>query len=131
MTEHFDTLPVRVLLVEDDRGYAEMIRSAFDSHIVKIVGVAYDGKSALAMWNALKPDAVITDLALPGINGPEVIREIRSHDPKAIIIAITATDNNDLARQAKEAGAQEVFRKQDYPPTSQDVERHLRGEILE
>jgi CheY-like chemotaxis protein len=130
-TSHFTEMPVRVLLVEDDRGYAEMIRAAFDESIVKIVGVAYDGQSALAMWHALHPDALICDLHLPGVNGPDVIRAIRQQDQDAIVIAITGTGDNDLAAAAREAGAQEVFRKQDYPPAPTRIQKYVNGEVYE
>lgn len=123
----FDELPATVLICEDDRDYAEMLRETLSGTTVKIVGVAYDGRTAVAMWDELRPAALITDLMLPGpVNGPDVIRRIKDLTPDAIVIALTGTGSQDLILEAQAAGAQAVFNKSDYPPTRRrDLEAHV------
>lgn len=79
-----------VLLVEDDA----MLRSLLARVLRRItpqVWEAEDGPSALALYARLssRPDLVITDTLLPGLNGFELIREIRAIDPSQLLLRIS------------------------------------------
>ncbi|HLY46946.1 MAG TPA: response regulator [Stellaceae bacterium] len=91
-----DTL---VMLLEDE-GYATL--------------VAGDGASGVRIFAAARPDLVITDVLMPGADGIETIREIRSLDPDARIIAMSGgavIGNAYYLRMAKILGAMEVLAK--------------------
>ena len=75
----------RILIVDDDNNIAELIslyltKECFDTKIVN------DGESALTAVETFKPDIMLLDLMLPGIDGYQVCREIRSHSTLPIIM---------------------------------------------
>src|SRR6478672_6026950 len=66
----------RVLVVDDDRNIVQLVRMYLEKDGYQ-VGVAYDGEEALAIARMFKPDLVVLDLMLPGLDGLEVCRQIR------------------------------------------------------
>lgn len=68
-----------VLIVEDDRDIAEMVELYLrtDGHRTER---AHDGPRALELWRAARPDLILLDIGLPGVDGLEVLRRVRS-DP--------------------------------------------------
>lgn len=75
----------RVLIVDDDENIAELIslyltKECFDTMMV------YNGEDALTAFDTYQPNAVLLDLMLPGIDGYQVCREIRSHANTPIIM---------------------------------------------
>lgn len=75
----------RILIVDDDENIAELIslyliKECFETHIV------YDGESALTAVDSFKPDLILLDLMLPGIDGYQVCRELRTRLQTPIII---------------------------------------------
>ena len=68
----------RILIVDDDNNIAELIslyltKECFDTKIVN------DGESAISAVETFNPDLMLLDLMLPGIDGYQVCREVRSH----------------------------------------------------
>lgn len=75
----------KILIVDDDENIAELIslyltKECFETQIV------YDGESALAAFETFKPNLILLDLMLPGIDGYQVCREIRSSSSTPIIM---------------------------------------------
>ena len=67
----------KILIVDDDENIAELIslyltKECFDTKLV------YDGEDALAAFDSYQPNLILLDLMLPGIDGYQVCREIRS-----------------------------------------------------
>lgn len=87
-----DTL--RVLLADDEPLAAERLQLllARCEH-VDLVGIASDGESAIRMAEALVPDLLILDIAMPGLDGIEVARSLAQRSPAPAIIFITAFDH--------------------------------------
>jgi CheY-like chemotaxis protein len=85
------------LVVEDDPGTREMYRYALheEGYVVVTVG---DGLAALHYLEQRLPSAIVLDLALPRMNGRDVVRELEAHsETRAIpIIVVTGTDASDL-----------------------------------
>ncbi|MEW6171172.1 MAG: response regulator, partial [Candidatus Omnitrophota bacterium] len=67
--------------------------------------VAYDGKEALEKIKKDKPDAVLLDIMMPGIDGIEVLKRIRKDDAKLPVFILTASSNEDRFKLAEEFGA--------------------------
>ena len=85
MTEVFMAIKQRILIVDDDENIAELIslyltKECFETKIV------YDGESALAQLSSFKPNLILLDLMLPGIDGYQVCREIRKNNNTPIIM---------------------------------------------
>jgi DNA-binding NarL/FixJ family response regulator len=76
-----------------------------------VVGQAVDGLEAVESARRLQPDVVVLDVLMPGLNGLDACREIKSAAPGAHVIVITAADDADLAAQALEAGAAALIHK--------------------
>lgn len=70
-----------------------------------IVGNARDGAEAIDAARRLRPDVVIVDVRMPGMNGLDACSEITSAAPGTHVIVITADDDPDLSARALEAGA--------------------------
>jgi DNA-binding NarL/FixJ family response regulator len=76
--------PVRVLIVDDQapfRRAAELIVEATDGF--EVAGVVSTGETAVEAAQALRPDLVVMDVHLPGIDGPEATRRILAGRPAA------------------------------------------------
>jgi two-component system alkaline phosphatase synthesis response regulator PhoP len=78
----------RVLVVDDDRNIVQLVRMYLEKDNYQ-VSVAYDGEEALDAMRAFKPDIVVLDLMLPGVDGVEVCKRIR-WDSDVPIIMLTA-----------------------------------------
>lgn len=96
----------RILLVEDDNLLRMGLRSMIDMHgkyaVDDDVG---NGKDALRSFRMKKQDIVLLDLRLPDMPGTEVLQKIREMEPKAKVIVLTASDDNDFIYESLEHGA--------------------------
>ncbi len=98
--------PIRVLIVDDHvmvrRGLATFLR-AFSE--LALAGEAGSGEEAVRLSAELRPDVILMDMMLPGMNGAEAIRVIRQRQPDIQILALTSFKEGELIRDALEAGA--------------------------
>ena len=98
--------PIRVLIVDDHamvrRGLAAFLRAKPD---LLLVGEAANGGEALTLCEQLRPDVALMDLMMPGMNGAETTRLIRSRWPEIRVIALTSFGEKELVREALAAGA--------------------------
>lgn len=78
----------RVLVVDDDKNICELLRLYLEKEGCGVI-LAHDGEEAVVKFNALKPDIILLDIMLPGIDGWQVCREIRKKSNVPIIM-ITA-----------------------------------------
>lgn len=78
----------RVLVVDDDKNICELLRLYLEKEGYVVI-LAHDGEEAVVKFNALKPDIILLDIMLPGIDGWQVCREIRKKSNVPIIM-ITA-----------------------------------------
>jgi two-component system response regulator (stage 0 sporulation protein A) len=105
---------MRILIADDSNLIVSRLHdslSALDN--LEIVGVANDGTLALSMARNLKPDMAILDLMMPGLNGLQVLSEIRKKDKKMVIMILTYYLTDDYRNKAVEYGADYVFSKVD------------------
>lgn len=71
----------------------------------QIAGEAASGEQALDLFERLRPDIVLLDLEMPGMNGVEVIRRLRANHPDVRIVVFTAFDTDERILSALQAGA--------------------------
>ena len=98
-----------ILLVDDEKNIIELERLYLGKEGYQI-DTAYDGKTALEKFRAVKPDLLILDLMLPGIDGWEVCRRIRQ-DSGVPIIMLTARDEDIDKIIGLEIGADDYLTK--------------------
>nr|WP_303646100.1 response regulator transcription factor [Candidatus Solincola tengchongensis] len=94
------------MLVDDHEVVLEgLIRILEKQGGIKIVSVARSAEEALEKIGRFPPDVVIVDIQLPGMNGIELIRRIKSQYPEIEAITLTVFDDEQFAKQAIKAGA--------------------------
>jgi DNA-binding NarL/FixJ family response regulator len=94
----------RVLLVDDHQIVAEGMRSLLEPEFEQ-VGIVTDGNEALAAVEALRPDVVVLDIAMPTLNGIEVARQLRAAGSPVKVVFLTMQRDPAYAAQAMEVGA--------------------------
>lgn len=100
----------KILLVEDDAALSELIASYLQRYDYD-VSVIHRGDQALERASALRPDLVILDLMLPGLDGLHVCRQLRDESPALPIIMLTARGKNDDQILGLETGADDYVAK--------------------
>ncbi len=100
----------RIMLVEDDAALSELI-AAYLNRFNYAVAVISRGDHALAGLQRIKPELVILDLMLPGLDGLHVCRQLRDEQPGLPIIMLTARDNSDDQILGLETGADDYVAK--------------------
>lgn len=102
-----------ILLVEDEGFVREAIRELLDweSHGYCVAGEAGNGEEALAAILSLKPDVVIADIVMPGMDGIELLKETRRAGIRSRFIMLTAMNQFDYARDALQYGASDYLLK--------------------
>lgn len=99
----------RILVVDDDTALAEMIGIVLRTEGFEPVFCA-DGAAAVDEWRAQRPDLVLLDLMLPGMDGIEVCTRIRAESGVPIIMLTARTDTADVVR-GLESGADDYLVK--------------------
>jgi DNA-binding NarL/FixJ family response regulator len=97
---------ISVLLVDDHslvrRGFRRMLEDEPD---IRVIGEASDGEEAVKLARSLKPQVIIMDCALPGINGLQATRKILQLLPQTRILMLSMHTEDTWVRQALDAGA--------------------------
>ena len=117
----------RIVVVEDnapERNLVRVLLSEEDDYEVEIVA---DGKEALEAIKRFPPDLVLTDLRMPGLDGLELVDQIRSHHGNIPVVVMTAYGNEEIACAALRHGAASYVPKR---CLSDDLVRTIE-EILE
>jgi len=94
----------RRVLVVDDRRDARHLTKCLLETMGHEVTVASSGGEALAEMKRSAPDVVLCDVIMPGMNGLEVARRIRTGFPQVALVAMTADGDDQTRRQAEAAG---------------------------
>jgi len=87
------TSKMKILLVDDHRVVIEGIKSALKEHQeFEVVGEVTDGLEAVELAKSIKPDIMILDISMPGLNGVEVAKKIKKmgHDIKIVVYTMHA-----------------------------------------
>ncbi len=95
------------LLIVDDHAKVHMAISAMMSRIddIDIVGQANDGEQALALCDQVRPDVILMDVIMPGMDGVEATRQIKERHPGIKILALSSFKDEDPVRLMLRAGA--------------------------
>src|SRR4051812_22860276 len=102
----------QVLVIEDEFDSMEVVQGLLEHRGIPSVGVS-SGEDALKALDNFDPTLIICDLALPGLNGWELLERIRSNPAlqRVPLVAMTAYHTAELAEQAIEAGFSAYFAK--------------------
>lgn len=95
----------RLLVVDDDRDICDLLRDRLESEGFQ-VSIATDGHAALRILEDIPVDGVLLDIALPKLDGFDVLRQLRTTQPTLPVVMMTAVEALDRAMAALEVGAQ-------------------------
>lgn len=119
---------MRVLLADDHALFRAGIASLLGAWGLEVVGQAGDGKEAVDLARQLRPDLVLMDIGMPGVNGLQATGLIKAELPETKIVIVTASDEDADLFEAIKAGAEGYLVK---GMSEQDFERVLQGVVTD
>ena len=104
---------LRTMVVDDSELALDTICSCLeDSPCVDVVATALDGPAALSLAEKLRPDLVLLDLQMPGMNGLDVSSRLTSEFPNMVVVIVTGLDAPKLGRKLSDRGVYGLVSKQ-------------------
>jgi CheY-like chemotaxis protein len=101
-------VPVTVLTVDDQPVFLHAVRM--------LIAATGSGAQALRLAADLRPDLVLVDVRMPGMDGMETARRLRRQDPSVVVILVSLEEVVDLPSSLATAGAAAHIRKQELSP---------------
>ncbi len=96
---------IRILVVDDHELVREGLKALFSTdEELEVVGEADNGEEAIEMVRRCRPNVVLMDMRLPGINGVEAVRLIKEEHPAVSVVMLTAYQDESYITSAVEAG---------------------------
>ncbi|MBT2658369.1 response regulator [Bacillus sp. ISL-18] len=124
---------LKILIVDDEvlerKVLSRIIGSSSD--LVKVIGEAPNGRTAIEMAIELRPDIMFMDIKMPGIDGVQAVKEIRKFNPEIRFIMVSAFNTFEYAKEVMQQGVKEYILK---PSSKKDILESLNRvskEILE
>ena len=111
----------KVLLIDNDEMSLMAVEQALENQGYRVLSTA-DGPAGVALYREQHPDLVLLDIGLPSMSGTDVLREIRTYDPKARIIVVTAYSSLENRLLALRYGACDFMEK---PVTTEELLRRI------
>ena len=97
---------LRVLVADDHPVYRLGLLSLLSSvEGLEVVGEAADGNEAVAVARQVRPDVMVMDLRMPGLDGIEATEQIMQANPEVAVLVLTYTDEDDAVLRALQKGA--------------------------
>ncbi len=104
-------MAVNVLIVDDLAFIKIVLRDIIEKSGFRVVGEASNGEQAIAMYQDTRPDVVLMDITMPGMDGLTALEKIRAIDPAARVIICSALGQQRLIVQAIQLGAKDFIVK--------------------
>lgn len=98
-------MPPTILIADDHRLLREGLRALLERDGFRVIGEADNGRSAVRLAKQLQPDIVITDIAMPDLNGVEATRQICVEAPRSKVLALSMHTESRFVLGILEAGA--------------------------
>ncbi|MGH7324035.1 MAG: response regulator [Candidatus Rokuibacteriota bacterium] len=101
---------MNILIVDDEPQVAEILARSLarEGHRAE---VAHSGEEALRLLGTSEPDALFLDVSMPGMNGLDVLAEVRRRRPALPVVVITGRATEDEVAMVKRLGAVDVIAK--------------------
>lgn len=78
-----------MIVIDDDEDTVRLFSEFLEERKINVIGMGYDGKTAVSLYQEKKPDCVLIDIMMPNGSGIYAIKKIKEIEPKAKIIAVT------------------------------------------
>jgi DNA-binding NarL/FixJ family response regulator len=102
-----------LLIVDDHATFRSVARKVLELHGYVVVGEAPDGESALDAVRELRPDVVLLDVQMPGIDGFEVAKRLNASGDAPAIVMTSSRDGEDYGALVESSGARGFIPKHD------------------
>ncbi len=103
---------IRVVLIEDNEVFRQALEMLLGlNHEIEVVGTRPDGAEAVEVCRELRPDVMLIDYRLPGLDGVQVTRLVHRKCPEVSIVALTAAAGEREVEAMLDAGAVACVRK--------------------
>ena len=100
-----------VIVVDDDWDTVEVFCEYLKIKGLDVIGTGYNGEEAVELYEKFKPDILFCDVMMPNYDGFYALKKIRSIDPNAKVIMVTADMTTDTEEQLKKLNASAVVYK--------------------
>ena len=108
--------PLRILLADDHETVRHGLKLLIDSQQdMKVIAEAGDGATAVQRAIDVKPDVIVLDISMPGMNGLLATRKLKELQPKSVIVTLTRHSDNAYLQELLRAGVSGYVLKQSAP----------------
>jgi len=104
-------MAIKVLIVDDLAFIKIVLRDILEKSGFRVIGEASNGEEAIRLYVEKRPDVVLMDITMPGMDGLTALRRIREADPAARVIICSALGQQKLIVQAIQLGAKDFIVK--------------------
>jgi two-component system, NarL family, invasion response regulator UvrY len=119
-----------VLVVDDHPAILRHVRTwVHSTHVAEVVGTESDPTAAVEVWNALRPDVVLCDVHMPGLDGVELCAQLRQEHPGAAVLLFSAREDATVRSRATRAGATGVISKTASPAELAEALQRAAGQV--
>lgn len=124
--------PIRILLADDHQFFRDGLRAFIVAQPdLELVGEAATGDDVVAKAQMLRPDVILMDLRMPGLNGIEATRQIVRTQPEARILVLTMVEETEAVLAAMRAGARGyILKDADHEDLLLSIRAVAKGEAL-
>jgi DNA-binding NarL/FixJ family response regulator len=98
-------MAMTLLIVDDHTSFRAAARKLLERHGYRVVGEAGDGDAALEAVRELRPDVVLLDVQMPGIDGFEVAAQLNAASSPPAIVMVSSRDGEDFGGLVEQSGA--------------------------
>lgn len=116
----------KVLIVDDSKTSRKILRGILQDCGHEVIDEAENGEIGYLKYQELNPDIVTMDITMPKMDGIECLKRIRSYDPNAKVIMITAAGQKDKMIEAVKSGVAEFLTK----PFEKDAIAHAIENVI-
>ncbi len=96
---------MKILLADDHPLFLEGLQYLLETHGIRVGGIAKDGLEAMEKARLLQPDIILMDIKMPGLNGLEALKRIKTEMPHVKVVMLTASEDDEDLSDALKNGA--------------------------
>ena len=111
MSNQNSFLQITTIIIDDDKEITTVFTEYLELHGIATLGICYDGKSAVELYQKTKPDIVFLDVMMPDYDGFYGLEKIKQFDPNARIIMVTADITQETHDRLVSLGANSIIHK--------------------
>jgi len=121
----------KVIVVDDDRDTVEVFTEYLSIKGIDVLGKGYNGKEAIELYKEHKPEIVLLDVMMPEFDGFYALQAIRSINPDAKVIMVTADLTTDTEKKLEELKATAVlYKPYEIDSVVETIDKVSKGEVL-